>query len=106
MSKKQTKPAAPAKSLAPVYVDVPESKCPTCQSTKRTDYHHTQEVNLSGTLPDGTVYVSITIRRTECTECGQCRIDRTYHSQHHATKESSGSRNYSPDSAPATEEPN
>ncbi|MCE9605077.1 MAG: hypothetical protein K8U03_09280 [Planctomycetia bacterium] len=60
-------------------VDVQPSQCKKCQSTERSAYFGTPEVQeFSGVRPDGTQYTHIVRRRCTCSACGQVRFDRAY----------------------------
>ena len=58
-------------------VDVELSRCPTCGSTRRSEYLDRQVQQHSGVRSDGTHYNRIVRRRTRCLDCAQMRIDRT-----------------------------
>jgi hypothetical protein len=73
MTAKPTKPGRPtgAKNIKAT-ADVAPSRCPKCQSSRRTKYRKTwQRMFAPGTTPAGLIY-----RRTSCADCGQARIDR------------------------------
>ena len=59
-------------------VVVQESRCTKCGSTRRSKYINKRVLRLSGVRPDGTVYESVTWRRTKCLDCDQWRDDKTY----------------------------
>jgi len=56
---------------------VEPSRCLGCGSTERTPYHHTVTHDHPGETADGRKYQRVLWRRTECTQCGQTRIDKT-----------------------------
>ncbi len=60
-----------------VHADGVISRCPTCASTKRTNYFARQEQQIAG-IRDGIPYTHVVWRRTSCEDCGQFRIDRTH----------------------------
>jgi len=59
-------------------VVVQPSKCKKCGSTNRSKYVDKRTLDLLGQLADGTIYTSVTWRRTKCLDCGQVRDDKTY----------------------------
>lgn len=58
--------------------EVEASRCRACGSTNRTGYHHVTVQEYAGVTGDGRPYTSIVRRRTECLDCGQTRIDRSF----------------------------
>lgn len=58
-------------------VDVPASRCPKCDSTRKTILHRTDQ-EYGGIDPNGQPYTLIIRRLVRCLDCQQCRIDRTY----------------------------
>lgn len=59
-------------------VVIEPSKCPKCDHTERSNYRNTVIQDFAGILPDGRRYHRIIRRRTECLNCHQARIDKTY----------------------------
>ncbi len=58
-------------------IDVPASRCPICQSTRRSEYEGRMVQPYAG-MQNGSPYTHIVRRRTRCLDCGQVRIDRTF----------------------------
>jgi len=58
-------------------VDGELTVCPKCQSTARGPYK-TKEVTQHGGERNGKPYTEVWFRRSECTSCGQHRIDKHY----------------------------
>lgn len=59
-------------------VDASTTACLKCGSTRREPYKNRREVIVAGVCPrTGQVYTSILYRRTQCSDCGQHRDDRT-----------------------------
>jgi len=61
---------------APV-VEVELSKCPTCASTKRSNYANTRTLEY-GSVIEGRECSKVVWRNCWCLECGQHRIDKSY----------------------------
>ena len=59
-------------------VDVPASRCSECNSTRRAFYEQVKLIEGSGTDPQGKPYTAVELRPTNCLDCGQARIDRTW----------------------------
>jgi nitrate reductase cytochrome c-type subunit len=59
-------------------VDVETSRCPNCQSTRRSEYLGARNVQEFEGLAEGRPYNRIVRRRCQCLDCGQTRIDRTF----------------------------
>ena len=59
-------------------VDVIPPACPKCGSTKRNGYHNTKTMNYPGITASGVRYDRIIWRRTECGNCGQRIVERSF----------------------------
>ena len=59
-------------------VTVAPSRCPKCNSTERSEDTNKTVQQYQGTAPDGQPFTAIIRRRTQCRECGQWRVDRTF----------------------------
>lgn len=59
-------------------VDTVATRCKVCASTARTKYEKAQTIEGDGVAPDGRPYTRVILRRTQCVNCGQHRIDRWY----------------------------
>lgn len=77
VAKKRGRPPG-SKSKTVESVIVEPSKCTKCGSSRRSNYLNKRTLDLNGLRPDGTVYTSVTWRRTKCLDCGQMRDDKTY----------------------------
>jgi hypothetical protein len=77
VAKKRGRPRG-SKSKTIETVVVEPSKCRVCGSANRSKYINKRTLDLLGQRPDGTVYTSVTWRRTKCLDCGQMRDDKTY----------------------------
>lgn len=58
-------------------VPVQPSRCPNCQSTRRSEYLDRRAQEYRGLTAEGSPYNLIVRRRTQCLDCQQMRIDRT-----------------------------
>jgi predicted transcriptional regulator len=65
------------KDNKPIVVKIWPQGCPRCGSTERTSYHHIEYQDHSGEM-DGKIYTRIKRQRTECTSCGQSRVEMVY----------------------------
>jgi ribosomal protein S27AE len=65
------------KDNKPVVIRVHPPRCPICGSTERTPYHHI-EYQIHGGEWDTGIYNRIKRQRTECTDCGQGRVEMVY----------------------------
>lgn len=74
MSKKSKKPKVNQEYQQ---VDVIPPGCLKCGSTDREPYHNIRSINSVGNR-DGRPYTRITLKRTKCSKCGQCRVDRIF----------------------------
>lgn len=77
-TKKQTRPGRPPGGPATGSGTASVSKCPKCESTRRTPYNNTKAIPSAGNHPDFGRYTHIVIRHTKCLKCGQSRVDRSY----------------------------
>ena len=82
VAKKRGRPRG-SKSKTVESVIVEPSKCTKCGSSRRSNYLNKRTLDLNGLRPDGTVYTSVTWRRTKCLDCGQMRDDKTYNDTQH-----------------------
>lgn len=67
-----------AKTVDRDLVDTVATRCRVCNSTERTDYHQVTRIEGSGQAPDGKPYSAVSLRPTQCLNCGQYRTDREY----------------------------
>lgn len=59
-------------------VEVQQTTCPKCGSSRRSSYIGTpRHVDCSGER-DGLIYTSVTFRRCRCLSCGQLRTEKTF----------------------------
>jgi len=66
-------------------LEVPVSRCPMCQSTERTAYHTTRELEYTGINANHQPYTHVVWRRTSCASCGQVRIDKSFENREPVT---------------------
>lgn len=57
---------------------VATSKCPKCNSLKRSEYGAIVTTAHAGILADGSAYDTVVRRRCSCLDCGQWRVDVSY----------------------------
>jgi len=74
--RKRGRPAGDA-AKDPTVFHVP-SRCPRCQSTRRTGYTHVVSSPYDGIAPDNKPYTTLTLRRCRCGSCNFPRVDRVY----------------------------
>ena len=79
-SKTVTRPAdsAPVPVTDSVDVFVTPDRCQSCDSLERTRYHNVQTYDRPGVTASGKPYLSFSLKRTTCTNCGQRRIVRVF----------------------------
>ena len=76
---KAKKAGVPAEPKAPLPVQVVEiSRCEKCGSTERAPYQPHPRVLATPGIRDGKPFTHVVWRRTNCTACGQHRIDKAY----------------------------
>ena len=54
------------------------TRCKGCGSTDREPYTGVREMNHEGVDDDGNAFNVITWKRTQCSNCGQNRVDQTF----------------------------
>lgn len=77
MAKRGRPPGAKNKKGPTVVVE--KTRCPKCQSTDRSEYMGTPNVQLLTTAVldrEGKPYNKVTRRRCKCLNCGQIRFDQ------------------------------
>ena len=66
-------------------IDVSEPKCPKCGSDRRQKYHTVR--TLLNIRIRGVHYGQVKFRRTQCLDCGQCRVERVLYQETTAGRE-------------------
>ena len=81
MAKTTTKrrPGRPKGSKGAAVIRVANSRCGTCQSTKKKALRIVRERPISGTDDKGRPYNRVVWRRVQCVNCGQHRVEIERH---------------------------